>query len=90
MIQKKETKHIKTQRKFRLSNTISFILIFTLLLLSSSITIYWVLQSLNDFEKRSSKIRNDYVESQKAAIRREVERIVDMIEYEKSQTELKT
>ena len=41
----------------------------------------------HDFNIRADKMRTDYVEHQKQMIKREVERVVDMINYEKAQSE---
>ncbi len=41
----------------------------------------------HDFNIRVDKMRTDYVEQQKQMIKREVERVVDMINYEKAQSE---
>jgi PAS domain S-box-containing protein len=46
-----------------------------------------ILYNYQDFNIRADKMRTDYVEQQKQRIKREVRRVVDMINYEKAQTE---
>ncbi|MEA3415778.1 MAG: cache domain-containing protein [Thermodesulfobacteriota bacterium] len=46
-----------------------------------------IVTNYRDFNIRADKMRTDYVEQQKQMIKREVERVVDMINYEKAQSE---
>ncbi len=43
--------------------------------------------SLREFNERSEKIRADYITRQKQIIKEEVDRVIDLISYEKSQSE---
>ncbi len=47
-----------------------------------------IVTTYQDFNIRVDKMRADYVEQQKQMIKREVERVVDMINYEKAQSEM--
>ena len=49
-----------------------------------------ILTSYRNFNYRVDKMRIDYLEQQKQIIKREVEHVVDMINYEKSQSEALT
>ncbi len=46
-----------------------------------------VIRSYLDFNSRADHIRTDYIDRQKASIKQEVGRVVDMIRYEKAQSE---
>ena len=46
-----------------------------------------VIRSYHDFNSRADHIRTDYIDRQKASIKQEVGRAVDMIRYEKAQSE---
>ena len=46
-----------------------------------------IVTSYRNFNYRVDKMRTDYLEQQKQMIKREVERVVDMINYEKAQSE---
>jgi signal transduction histidine kinase len=45
-----------------------------------------IVHNYQDFNIRADKMRTDYVEQQKQMIKREVERVVDMINHEKAQS----
>lgn len=55
-----------------------------------SITAVDILGSYRDFNSRSEQIRAEYIEKQKQLIQREVQRVVEMVSYEKSQREVLT
>lgn len=46
-----------------------------------------VIGSYRDFKDFSNKIRTDYLASQKQFVKQEVFRVIDLISYEKSQSE---
>ncbi|WP_084813673.1 cache domain-containing protein [Desulfogranum japonicum] len=54
------------------------------------ITAVDVARSYKDFYGRSAQLRDDYITNQKANIKQEVERVAQLISYQKSQTELVT
>ena len=47
----------------------------------------WVALEYSKFETESERLREEYVEQQKALIKQEVDRVVDYIEYQRSTTE---
>lgn len=60
--------------------------IIFLIALASIIIAIDIVASYRNFNYRVDKIRTDYLEQQKQIIKREVERVVDMINYEKAQS----
>jgi len=52
-----------------------------------SITVIDIIGSYQTFRRQSEKIRQDYIARQKQIIKQEVMRVVDLIAYEKSQSE---
>jgi two-component system cell cycle sensor histidine kinase/response regulator CckA len=55
--------------------------------IGGSIIVVDIIRSYRDFNFRADQMRVDYTERQKQMIKREVDRVVDMIHYEKSQNE---
>ena len=49
-----------------------------------------VIGTYHDFNLRADKMRTDYIAFQKQIIKQEVDRAVDMIRYEKAQSEILT
>ena len=49
-----------------------------------------VISSYRDFDLRADQMRGDYFDRQKQIIKQEVERVVDLISYEKAQSEVLT
>jgi len=49
-----------------------------------------VIGSHRDFNLRADQMRADYIASQKQIIKQEVHRVVDLISYEKAQSEILT
>ena len=58
-----------------------------LLGISISIIAVDIITAYRDFNFRADRIRRDYLETQKQIIKEEVRRVVDMIRYEKAQSE---
>ena len=69
--------------KINLVKLISGILILTIVLLSLSMIIFEVLGKYNEYAADSKKMRIKYVEQQKQMVKREVERVIHTINYER-------
>lgn len=58
-----------------------------LLMLFASLGYFWIYHEQKEFRTESSKLRIDYIGSQRQFIKNEVVKIIDYITYKKSQTE---
>ena len=58
-----------------------------LLLLFGSLGYFWIYQEQKQFRDESSKLRSDFIESQRRFIKNEVEKAVEYIAYKKSKTD---
>ncbi|MCK5684966.1 cache domain-containing protein [bacterium] len=61
--------------------------VFFIVTITVSITIYEVVKSHKDFNSQAELIRNNYVSQQQQIIKREVDRIVERIQYVKAKSE---
>ena len=61
-----------------------------LLGIGASIVAIDVIESHRDFNFRADQMRADYIDRQKQTIKQEVNRVVDLISYEKAQSEILT
>ena len=57
-----------------------------LLMLFASLGYFWIYQEQKKFRTESSKLRSDFIESQRKFIKNEVEKVVEYIAYKKSKT----
>ena len=58
--------------------------------IGASIIAIDIITSYRDFNFRADQMRADYIASQKQIIKQEVDRVVDLISYEKAQSEILT
>lgn len=64
--------------------------IIFLIAIGASIIVIDVVGSYRDFNFRADQMRADYIARQKEIVKQEVKRVVDMIRYEKAQSEILT
>ena len=64
--------------------------VISLIVVGISIVAIDIISSYQDFNSRADKMRKDYIASQKQIIKSEVNRVVDMINHKKAQSEVLT
>jgi len=74
------------KKRLKLVNTIQLIIFTSLLLLTTSMVILQLSKFRLEFISRSEKMRTNYLDQQKSLIKKEVQRVVDIINYEKIQS----
>ena len=75
--------------KIKLLHSLRLFFISLLICLVVSIIIFQIINRYQEFNTRADKMRTDYVEQQKQIIKREVERVVETIQHQKSLSEKK-
>jgi two-component system cell cycle sensor histidine kinase/response regulator CckA len=76
------------KRKINFTKIVQLWGIIFLIGIGGSIVVIDIVGSYRDFNFRANQMRTDYTASQKQIIKQEVERVVDMIHYEKAQSEI--
>ena len=74
-------------KKISFIKLIQFWGIIILIMIGGSIITLDIFSSYQDFNSRANHMRSDYITRQKQMVKREVDRVADMINYEKSQSE---
>lgn len=74
------------KKRLKLVNTIHLIILISLLLLTASMVILQISKYRKEFASRSEVMRTNFLGQQKSLIKTEVDRVIDMINYEKIQS----
>jgi len=78
---------MKQIRKISIHKTFLIYLVLVGIISVSSVGYLWVSSEQSKFEEEANALRTTYLESQKEAIKREVNRALAFVEYMQSQTE---
>jgi PAS domain S-box-containing protein len=78
------------RKKIRLTKIIQLWGIIFLLGIGGSVIVVDIVRSYRDFSFRANQMRAEYTASQKQIVKQEVHRVVEMIYYEKAQSEILT
>jgi PAS domain S-box-containing protein len=70
-----------------LNQTFFIVIAGTVFVAMALVGYIWISQEYNRFNKDSIALKSEYIKAQKLMLKNEVERAVDLIQYEKSQTE---
>ena len=70
-----------------ISTAFQFSMTAAAVLTTAVIGAFWIMQEYKEFNESSTVLRTQFVDEQKAIIRREVEEVIDYIEYRRSKTE---
>jgi len=74
------------KNRLKLVNTIQIIIFTSLLLLAASMVVLEISKYRLEFKNQSELMRMEYLDQQKTLIKKEVERVTDLINYEKIQS----